>query len=118
MNEEEQLKDGPALDWHVYIVCCKDNSYYTGITTDLSRRINEHNSPKKGARYTRSRRPVELAYFEKAASRAVAARREYQIKKLTPAGKKQLIKTYKPLKPALSTKPDALSSQPFNADQE
>lgn len=110
MNEEEQLKDEPATDWHVYIVCCKDNSYYTGITTDLSRRIDEHNSPKKGARYTRSRRPVELAYFEKATSRAVAARREHQIKKLTPAGKKQLIKTYKPPKPAQSSiKSDALS---------
>jgi putative endonuclease len=112
MNEEEQiLKDEPAADWHVYMVCCKDNSYYTGITTDLSRRMIEHNSPKKGARYTRSRQPVELAYFEKVASRAIAARREHQIKKLTPAGKKQLIKTYRPMKPVNSpTKLDAPSS--------
>jgi putative endonuclease len=109
MNKEEQLKGEPTADWHVYIVCCKDNSYYTGITTDLSRRIDEHNSPKKGARYTRSRRPVELAYFERAASRAVATRRENQIKKMTPAGKKQLIKTYRPPKPAQSIKSDALS---------
>jgi putative endonuclease len=118
MNKEEQLKGEPAADWHVYIVCCKDNSYYTGITTDLLRRIDEHNSLKKGARYTRSRRPVELAYFEKAASRAVAARREHQIKKLTPACKKQLIKTYKPPKPAQSIKADVLSSCPINSDQE
>jgi putative endonuclease len=94
MNEEERtLKVEPAPIWYVYMVCCKDNSYYTGITTDLSRRIEEHNSPKKGARYTRTRRPVELVYFENAASRAIATRRECQIKKLTPAGKKQLTGT-------------------------
>jgi putative endonuclease len=99
MNQEPQiLKNGSAASWHVYIVCCNDHSYYTGITTDLLRRLEEHNSPKKGARYTRSRRPVELVYFEKAPSRAVAARREYQIKKLTPAGKKQLIESCRPVK--------------------
>jgi putative endonuclease len=96
MNEEQTLKNEPAPIWYVYIVCCKDNSYYTGITTDLSRRIDEHNSPKKGARYTRTRRPVELVYFENAASRAIATRRECQIKKLTPAGKKQLTGTSQP----------------------
>jgi putative endonuclease len=93
IEKEQTIKCEPEPTWHVYIVCCKDNSHYTGITTDLMRRINEHNSPKKGAKYTRSRRPVELVYFEKAASRAIATRREAQIKKLTPAGKKQLIKT-------------------------
>jgi putative endonuclease len=99
MNEEEQIVENePVLDWHVYIVCCNDNSYYTGITTDVMRRLDEHNSPKKGAKYTRSRRPVELVYFEKAATRSIATRREAQIKKLTPAGKKQLIKTCQPLR--------------------
>jgi putative endonuclease len=97
MNEEEPtLKVEPAPSWFVYMVCCKDKSYYTGITTDLSRRIEEHNSPKKGARYTRTRRPVELVYFENAPSRAIATRREGQIKKLTPAGKKQLTGTSRP----------------------
>ncbi|NOR25740.1 MAG: GIY-YIG nuclease family protein [Desulforhopalus sp.] len=104
MKEEQTLNNEPSPTWHVYIVCCKDNSYYTGITTDLPRRIDEHNSHKKGARYTRSRRPVELVYFEKAASRSIATRREGQIKKLTLASKKRLIKTYQPVKTWQSTK--------------
>jgi len=95
-KETQLLSSEPEPTWHVYIVCCNDNSYYTGITTDPLRRIEEHNSLKKGARYTRSRRPVALVYSEKATSRAVATRRENQIKKLTPAGKKQLITTYRP----------------------
>jgi putative endonuclease len=97
MNKKEPISDKqPAQAWHVYIVCCKDNSYYTGITTDLTRRIEEHNSPTKGARYTRPRRPVKLVYFEKAATRSIATRRELQIKKLTLLGKKQLIRTCPP----------------------
>ncbi|MDK9708600.1 MAG: GIY-YIG nuclease family protein [Desulforhopalus sp.] len=77
--------------WVVYIVRCKDGSYYTGITTDLARRIVEHNSPKGGAKYTRPRRPVELVYSEPAASRAVAARREHQVKKMPFTRKIRLI---------------------------
>ncbi len=64
MNKVESgVCNEAAPAWHVYIVCCKDNSYYTGITTDLQRRMEEHNSAKKGAKYTRTRRPVELVYF-------------------------------------------------------
>ncbi len=77
--------------WLVYIVACADGSLYTGITTDLDRRLAEHNSDRGGARYTRSRRPVRLVYREAAASRAAAARREYRIKHLTVAGKQALI---------------------------
>ncbi|GAB6193750.1 hypothetical protein JCM39068_35010 [Desulfocastanea catecholica] len=95
-KEQQLLSNEPVPTWHVYIVSCNDKSYYTGITTDPYRRIEEHNSLRKGARYTRSRRPVTLVYSEKAASRAVATRRENEIKKLTPAGKKQLITTYRP----------------------
>ena len=91
--------------WHVYIVCCKDNSLYTGITTDILRRIDEHNSRKNGARYTRTRRPVELVYIEQVSSRAIAARREHQIKKMTPVGKKQLIKTCRPLNVLMAGNP-------------
>jgi len=97
MNEQQIPEKEPSQKWHVYIICCNDNTYYTGITTDIFRRMEEHNSPKKGARYTRSRRPVELVYSEKAASRSIATRRECQIKKLTLTGKKQLIKTYRPV---------------------
>lgn len=77
--------------WYVYIVQCKDFTLYTGITTNLSRRLQEHNSPKQGARYTRPRQPVELVYREAVQSRSAAASREYQIKQLTPEKKKQLI---------------------------
>jgi putative endonuclease len=104
MAEKQQtVNDGASSNWHVYIVCCRDSSYYTGITTDLERRIDEHNSRNRGAHYTRSRRPVHLVYFEKAASRSIAARREYQIKRLSSIGKQQLIKTYRPVEVSRTT---------------
>ena len=53
-----------AQSWYVYVVRCRDDSLYTGITTELERRIEEHNHSPKGARYTRARRPVELVYSE------------------------------------------------------
>lgn len=81
----------PSPPWYVYILLCSDNSYYTGITKDLSRRLKEHNTAQGGAKYTRPRRPVTLVYYEPAASRAAAARREYQIKRLTAYAKAQLI---------------------------
>lgn len=77
--------------WVVYIVRCHDHTLYTGITRDLTRRLLEHNSDTRGARYTRSRRPVTLVYCEAAPSRSMATRRERQIKKLTPSGKRRLL---------------------------
>lgn len=69
--------------WWVYMLRCADGTLYTGITTDVDRRLAEHNGEGgPGARYTRSRRPVRLAYVEPAASRAEAARREAAIKQL------------------------------------
>ena len=74
--------------WSVYMLRCADGSLYTGITTDLARRVAEHNGEGgPGARYTRSRRPVELVYVEAVASRAEAARREAAIKRLDRARK-------------------------------
>lgn len=74
--------------WFVYILRCGDDTLYTGITTDVGRRIEEHNAGKApGARYTRSRRPVVLAYTEEAASRALASRREAVIKRLDRSSK-------------------------------
>ncbi len=78
--------------WYIYILRCKDQTLYTGITTDLERRLQEHNFTDKGAKYTRCRRPVELVYSEKATSRVTAASREYQIKRLNRKEKEQLIK--------------------------
>lgn len=50
--------------WYVYIAECSDKSLYTGITTDIDRRISEHNNSNKGAKYTKSRQPVELVYYK------------------------------------------------------
>jgi putative endonuclease len=67
--------------YYLYILECADSTLYTGITTDLERRINEHNSSKKGAKYTAARRPVKLIYSERYNDKSSAMRREYQIKK-------------------------------------
>ena len=75
----------------LYMVRCNDNSLYTGITTDLERRILEHNGSKKGAKYTKSRRPVTLVYEEKFENRAEASKREYAVKKLTKSEKEELL---------------------------
>ena len=78
-------------NWHVYILRCADGTLYTGITTDLARRVEEHNNGKAGARYTRSRRPVALVYSEAAANRSEASKREHAIKKLPLAAKTELV---------------------------
>ena len=78
-------------NWCVYIVRCADNSLYTGITTDLERRLFEHNNAKNGAKYTRPRRPVTLVYQEMAVSRSQASKREREIKNLTQQQKLLLI---------------------------
>ena len=79
---------GSGAAWFVYMLRCADGSLYTGITTDLSRRLAEHNGEGGlGARYTRGRRPVTLAYSESAGSRAEAAQREAAIKQLDRARK-------------------------------
>ena len=71
---------------------CDDDSLYTGITTDMARRLAEHNQcNKKGARYTRMRRPVTLVYQEPCADRAIASHREYMIKQLSRSEKMHLI---------------------------
>jgi len=75
--------------WYVYIVRCSDASLYTGIARDLANRLADHNAGK-GAKYTRSRRPVELVHVEPAASRGAALRRELEIKRLPAAEKRRL----------------------------
>jgi len=79
--------------WQVYIVLCRDGTLYTGITTDVTRRVSEHNSSTGGARYTKSRQPVRLVYVEEAGSRAMAARREWRIKRMAAGDKWSLIST-------------------------
>lgn len=78
--------------WRVYMVRCADGTLYTGVATDVARRVAEHNGTgKTGARYTRTRRPVKLVYQEVAANRSAACKREYRIKQLTRPEKLQLI---------------------------
>lgn len=82
--------------WHVYIVRCSDHSLYAGITTDIERRIHEHNTSEKGAKYTRCRRPVTLAYALPCTSRSTASKEEYKLKKLSKKKKEQLISAFVP----------------------
>ena len=79
--------------YFVYIVQCSDNTYYTGITTDVERRVQEHNSSDKGAKYTKLRRPVRLVYKESSSDRSRASKREYEIKKYTRLKKIELIRS-------------------------
>jgi putative endonuclease len=83
------------LSYYVYIVKCSDASLYTGITTDVNRRVNEHNSTTKGAKYTSLRRPVVLCYSEVLPDRSSATKRERVIKKLTKTKKMMLIEQTK-----------------------
>ena len=77
--------------WYVYILRCSDETLYTGITIDLQRRVEEHNSSPKGAKYTRVRRPVEIIYFESCKDKSSATVRELEIKKLSRAKKLALL---------------------------
>jgi len=78
--------------WHLYILRCADNTLYTGITNDLERRIDEHNSSKLGAKYTRGRRPVTLIYSKKLKNRSEASKEEARIKKMSRSEKLMLQK--------------------------
>ncbi|MDP2676644.1 MAG: GIY-YIG nuclease family protein [bacterium] len=79
--------------YHLYILKCVDKTLYTGITTQLARRIKEHNSSTLGAKYTRGRRPVKLVYSKKFRTRSTASKAEVRIKSLSRAEKLKLIHT-------------------------
>lgn len=76
----------------VYIVLCADGTYYTGIARDVLKRIADHNGGILGARYTKSRRPVQLVYQEPAANRSDAQKREHALRQLTRMEKIALVK--------------------------
>ena len=78
--------------WYVYIVECADGSLYTGISTDIERRLLEHNFSFKAAKYTRSRRPVRLVWSKEVSNRSEASKEEYRIKKLSRKKKLVLVK--------------------------
>ncbi len=85
--------------WFVYILRCSDGSLYTGATTDIDRRFQEHKDGKTGAKYTRSRFPISIEYRETCASRSEAQVRESQIKKFTKDEKEKLTKIYRKANP-------------------
>ena len=91
MTGTERDMDEQTKTQYVYILRCSDDTLYTGWTTDLTHRVAVHNSGK-GAKYTRSRRPVELVYHEEYFDKIEAQRRERAIKKLTRAEKEKLIR--------------------------
>jgi putative endonuclease len=84
------------MEWaelnYTYILRCADGSLYTGWTADLEKRLKAHNSGH-GAKYTKSRRPVELVYYETYEDKVEAMRREYAIKQLTREDKLKLIES-------------------------
>ena len=84
-----------SSSWYVYMLRCADNSLYTGITTDISRRVKEHNNDNKlGAKYTRARRPVALVYQQGCLSRSDASSNEYRLKKLNKKSKESLVSVF------------------------
>ncbi|KAF0192710.1 MAG: hypothetical protein FD165_480 [Gammaproteobacteria bacterium] len=87
-SEQTAERDG---GWHVYIVRCADGTLYTGIATDVARRVEEHNNNQLAAKYTRARRPVSLVFKQPCESRSDAARREAEIKQLSRIDKEALV---------------------------
>lgn len=78
------------MPYYVYIAQCADNTFYCGYTTNLQRRQNAHNHSKIGAKYTRTRRPLTIKYFEEFLTLSEALRREHQLKKLSHTEKAKL----------------------------
>lgn len=78
--------------YYAYIALCSDGTYYVGYTDDVKKREKAHNLAK-GAKYTRSRLPVSIVYFEECEDKSAAMSREWHLKKLTHAQKDELVKT-------------------------
>ena len=79
--------------YYLYILQCADQTLYTGITTDLDRRLLEHNTSPRAAKYTRARRPVTLVFSKKYRNRSTASKAEARMKKLSREEKQKLIAT-------------------------
>jgi putative endonuclease len=77
--------------YQLYLLQCADKTFYTGITVDLARRVKEHNESKKGAKYTRARRPVRLVYSQRFKDRSAASKAEYALKQLSHQEKLQIL---------------------------
>lgn len=97
MKKEKEIGKGKGSEKnYTYVVQCCDGTYYTGWTSNLEKRIETHNK-KKGAKYTRSRVPIKLMYYEIFETKKEAMQREYQIKQMTRKQKEKLIQNCLPL---------------------
>jgi predicted GIY-YIG superfamily endonuclease len=85
------IKKKQASAWVLYVLKCRDSSLYTGVTTDLLRRVQQHNDGS-ASRYTRSRLPVKLVHHERCRGRSSALKKEYALKQLSRKEKEQYIK--------------------------
>ena len=82
MNQSTHVKTGTS-PWYLYVVECSDGTLYTGITTDIDRRLDEHNGSSRGAKYTRPRRPVFLVVAVPCKDRSEASKLEAHVKAMT-----------------------------------
>ncbi len=80
------------MGWFIYILECSDSTFYTGITTNISRRLSEHQSGA-GAKYTKGRAPLKLVYSEECDNRSHASKREIEIKKFSKEKKLAIIES-------------------------
>lgn len=85
-----EWEEAMETNWYLYILRCGDGTLYTGITTDVEKRLSVHRSGK-GAKYTRGRQPLELVYREECESHSQALKRELEVKKMTRQGKEAFI---------------------------
>ena len=90
MDESSGDRSAAGGRHQVYVVECSDGTYYTGYTTDVERRVAEHNAGD-GAKYTRGRRPVTLVHVEAFGSQSRAMQREYEIKQLSRPAKERIV---------------------------
>ena len=82
----------PVRDWHIYLIRTRRGTLYTGVATDVSRRLDEHRAcGKRGAKYLRSKGPLELVYEARLGSRGLALRAEHRVKRLSKRAKEALI---------------------------
>ena len=84
-----QVVKAPA--WHVYVVRTRDGALYTGVTTDVARRIVEHRAGGRGARYLRCREPLEIVYRRRLGERSLALRVEWRLKRQPRADKLEIV---------------------------
>jgi len=83
-----------SKEWYLYVVECSDGTFYTGVTTDIPRRVNEHNTSARGAKYTRSRRPVRTVYWRKMEDKSSAQTEESKFKRLSRKQKQEIISSH------------------------